>query len=83
MVKIEMKDLLLREMASFFLSDKFMPQLQMFHREVVAFEYSLSLGITPRIISKRLWKKIVMERLDKTLSELVEKCEFSPPEKIN
>ena len=69
-----------KKMASFFLSDKFMPHLpKMFHREVVAFEYLSKLGITPRIIYANYEKRyFVMERLDKTLSELVEKCEFSP-----
>ena len=69
-----------KKMASFFLSDKFMPHLpKMFHREVVAFEYLSKLGITPRIIYANYEQRyFVMERLDKTLSELVEKCEFSP-----
>ena len=51
----------------------------MFHREVIAFEYLSKLGITPKIIYANYEKRyFVMERLDKTLSELVEKCEFSP-----
>ena len=69
-----------KKMLSFPLSDKFMPYLpKMFHREVIAFEYLSKLGITPRIIYANYDKRyFVMERLDKTLSELVEKCEFSP-----
>ena len=69
-----------KKMPSFPLSDKFMPHLpKMFHREVIAFEYLSKLGITPRIIYANYDKRyFVMERLDKTLSELVEKCEFSP-----
>ena len=69
-----------KKMPSFLLSDKFMPHLpKMFHREVIAFEYLSKLGITPRIIYANYDKRyFVMEKLDRTLFDLVEKCEFSP-----
>lgn len=69
-----------KKMLKFPLSDKFMTHLpMMFHREVVAFEYLSKLGITPKIIYANYEKRyIVMERLDKTLGDMVKECEFGP-----
>ena len=50
-----------KKMASFFLSDKFMPHLpKMFHREVVAFEYLSKLGITPKLSMPIMTKDILL-----------------------
>ena len=69
-----------KKMPKFFLSNTFshgMPK--MFHKEVVAFRYLSDFGIVPKIIYADYDKRFyIMERLDKTLLDLLEDCKFEP-----
>ena len=69
-----------KKMPKFFLSDIFLANLpKMFHKEVVAFRYLSNYGIVPKIILADYERRFyVMERLDKTLNDLIEDCEFEP-----
>lgn len=69
-----------KKMPKFFSSDVFLTHLpKMFHKEVVAFRFLSNYGVVPRIIFADYEKRFyVMERLDKTLNDLIEDCEFEP-----
>ena len=69
-----------KKMPKFFGSDAILTHLpKMFHKEVVAFRFLSDYGIVPKIIYADYDKRFyIMERLDKTLRDLLEDCKFEP-----
>ena len=67
-----------KKMPNFFGVDFVNPFLpKMFHKEVIAFRFLSDYGVVPKIIFADYDKRFyVMEKLDKTLNDIIKDCEF-------